>query len=132
GHHTATLLRSGKVLAAGGEVPAELLTAASPSSLLGAPLPIQPSAATPGAVAGWVDYGDVPKAVPGLSDAIAISVGETHRLALKADGTVWAWGRNGNGQLGNGTTTDASSPVRVSALNGVTAVAAGGLHSLAL
>jgi len=34
-------------------------------------------------------------------------------LALKGDGTVWAWGWNGDGQLGDGTTTDASTAVQV-------------------
>jgi Regulator of chromosome condensation (RCC1) repeat/Carboxypeptidase regulatory-like domain len=51
---------------------------------------------------------------------------------LKGDGTVWAWGSNSNGQLGNGTTTDSSTPVQVSGLSGVTAVAAGSAHAIAL
>ncbi|WP_100050009.1 hypothetical protein [Caldicellulosiruptor bescii] len=33
---------------------------------------------------------------------VAIAPGEWHSLALKKDGTVWAWGTNGRGQLGNG------------------------------
>jgi len=36
-----------------------------------------------------------------------------HSVALGADGTVWAWGMNGYGQLGDGTTTDRNAPVRV-------------------
>jgi alpha-tubulin suppressor-like RCC1 family protein len=55
-----------------------------------------------------------------------------HSLALKSDGTVWAWGGNHNGQLGNGTTTDSSIPVQVSSLSNVTAIVAGGFHSMAL
>ena len=56
----------------------------------------------------------------------------THTLFQKSDGTAWAWGNNASGQLGDGSTTDRSSPVQVSGLTGVMAVAAGGAHSLAL
>ena len=42
-----------------------------------------------------------------------IAGGGEHTIALKADGTVWAWGDNEFGQLGDGTTTDSSSPVQV-------------------
>ena len=48
-----------------------------------------------------------------LSGIIAIAAGESHTLALKNDGTVWAWGRNYYGQLGDGTTTDSDTPVQV-------------------
>jgi alpha-tubulin suppressor-like RCC1 family protein len=62
----------------------------------------------------------------------AIAAGGYHSLALKADSTVWAFGRNLNGQLGDGSTTNRPSPVHVSGLSGVAAIAAGGSHSLAL
>ena len=55
-----------------------------------------------------------------------------HSLALKSDSTVWTWGYNVGGQLGDGTRTDRNAPVQVIGLSGVTAVAAGGFHSLAL
>jgi len=61
-----------------------------------------------------------------------IAAGDIHSLALKSNGTVWAWGSNSNGQLGNNSTTDSNTPVQVSGLTGVTAIAAGGAHSLAL
>ncbi len=46
-----------------------------------------------------------------------ISAGSGHTAALKSDGTVWAWGYNSEGQLGDGTTTDKHSPVQVNGLN---------------
>src|SRR5207237_1349033 len=55
-----------------------------------------------------------------------------HSMALKADGTVWAWGDNSYGQLGDGTFTSRSKPVRVTNLPSVTAISMGGRHSLAL
>jgi alpha-tubulin suppressor-like RCC1 family protein len=51
--------------------------------------------------------------------------------SARAQGTVSAWGDNVNGQLGNGTYTTSITPVQVSGLSGVTAIA-GGRHSLAL
>ena len=68
---------------------------------------------------------------------VAIAAGLAHSLAVCADGSVVAWGRNSSGQLGNGGAMDSSKfPVRVDAtgvLNGrtVLAVAAGAYHSLA-
>ncbi|MFI7125809.1 RCC1 domain-containing protein [Nonomuraea sp. NPDC050153] len=55
----------------------------------------------------------------------------THSLAIAADGSVWAWGENNNGQLGDGTYTDTNVPVKVQNLNGVVEVAAGLGFSLA-
>ncbi len=75
-----------------------------------------------------------PVRVSSLGDvtAVAAGVGSSHSLALKSDGTVWAWGGNWHGQLGDGGTTDSSTPVQVSSLGGVSALAAGDLHSLAV
>jgi alpha-tubulin suppressor-like RCC1 family protein len=64
--------------------------------------------------------------------AIAVSAGDQHSLAVKADGTVWAWGNNGQYELGDGTTIDKYHPVQVPGLTGITAVSAGFSHSLAL
>ncbi|WP_279636146.1 RCC1 domain-containing protein, partial [Corallococcus terminator] len=62
----------------------------------------------------------------------ALAVGDAHTLALRLDGTVWAWGRNNFGQLGDGTTASRSTPVRVQGLTGVTALATGSHHTIAL
>jgi alpha-tubulin suppressor-like RCC1 family protein len=62
----------------------------------------------------------------------SVVAGVAHSLALRMDGTVWAWGRNTRGQLGDGTTRDAVSPVRVQGLDAVEAIVAGDSHSLAL
>ncbi len=47
------------------------------------------------------------------SGAVALAAGFQHSMVLKADGSVWAWGRNNGGQLGDGTTDDKPAPVRV-------------------
>jgi alpha-tubulin suppressor-like RCC1 family protein len=73
----------------------------------------------------------VPVEVPGLTGVIAVSAsggsqfGSGSMYALKRDGTVWAWGRNVYGQLGDGTTTERDAPVLVTGLSSVTAIAAG-------
>jgi len=53
-------------------------------------------------------------------------------IALRSDGTVWAWGRNSRGQLGDGTTIDRLTPVQVSVLSWVTTIGVGNTHSVAL
>ncbi|WP_395833744.1 MopE-related protein [Archangium violaceum] len=61
-----------------------------------------------------------------------LSAGNYHSLALRTDGSVWAWGQNSDGQLGNGTLTLSKIPVRVTGLPAIKAIAAGRNHSLAL
>jgi alpha-tubulin suppressor-like RCC1 family protein len=74
-----------------------------------------------------------PTQVPGLTGVTAISAGLGHALALRNDGTVWAWGFNRYGQLGDGSTTQRASPVQVQGLTGITAISASaGQHSLAV
>ena len=43
----------------------------------------------------------------------AVATGEDHTVGIDIDGTLWSWGKNASGQLGDGTTTDKSTPVRV-------------------
>lgn len=74
---------------------------------------------------------------PAVSRIKAIAAGGTHTLALKDDGTVWAWGRNTAGQVGNGSIAPnnpgaAPVPTQVVDLTDVVAIAAGELHSVAL
>jgi alpha-tubulin suppressor-like RCC1 family protein len=68
----------------------------------------------------------------GLTNVTSITNGWIHSLAVKSNGTLWAWGRNLNGQLGDGTTWNRSTPVQVSGLTSVIAAAGGENHSLAL
>jgi alpha-tubulin suppressor-like RCC1 family protein len=74
-----------------------------------------------------------------LADVVAVAAGGRHSLAVRADGTVLAWGANDRGQLGTGTTAPSAVPVQVRAadgapgpLTGVVAVAADTDLSVAL
>jgi len=73
-----------------------------------------------------------PVQVSGLSDAVQVSAGRYHTLALDASGVVWAWGRNNYGQLGDDTTTDRLTPVQVENLTDVIDIAAGEFNSYAV
>ena len=61
-----------------------------------------------------------------------VTSGAGHSLALKLDGSLWAWGSNSHGQLGDGTTSDKNSPVRIGKDTNWVAISAGLNHSLAL
>lgn len=78
-----------------------------------------------------------PVRVTGLVDIIQIEAGATHALALRKDGTVWAWGSREDGALGDGQPTglrplSALGPIAVPGLEGIVQIAVGETHNLAL
>lgn len=80
---------------------------------------------------------DVPVAVVNgagdtLTGFVAVDAGTRHTLALKANGTVWAWGRGNEGQLGDNTSTTSTVPVQVNKIDSAIAIAAGDDFSIAL
>ena len=106
-------------------------------------LAIRSDGASDGTLWGWGDngYGQVgngttnspvtsPVQVGTDADWAAVGGGRNHSLAVKADGRTFTWGYNGNGQLGDGTTSNQSSPVLVG--TGGTAVSGGWANSAVL
>ncbi len=77
-------------------------------------------------------FNETPVQVSDLDNVIAVAAGTDHSLALKSDGTVWVWGGNDMGQLGDGTNTYKSNPVHNKNLEGIIAIAAEYGHSFAL
>lgn len=74
-----------------------------------------------------------PVQVSGLANIVAIAAGQDFSAALRSDGTVWTWGGNGRGDLGDNSGARQTRPVRVTALPAnIEAIAAGDLHMLAL
>ena len=68
-----------------------------------------------------------------MDNVVQVAAGYYHTLAVKADGSLWAWGYNLYGQLGDGTSGSANSkatPVKI--MDNVSHVAAGGYHTLAV
>jgi alpha-tubulin suppressor-like RCC1 family protein len=76
----------------------------------------------------------VPVSMPKGVTFTSVSAGNSVSVALDSTGHAWGWGSNGDGELGNGTTTDSSVPVAVSMPQGVTfgEISAGGEAVLAL
>ncbi len=114
GNHSLALMSNGSVMAWGDNEAGELGSGGTKSS-------------------------DVPVAVKGLSRVSAISAGGEFSLALLSNGTVEGWGSNESGQIGTGTEEKEEGegqrsdvPIGVEGLTGVTAIAAGSDHALAL
>ena len=90
---------------------------------------------------GKLGHGDTqwqlpPKKVEALAGqrVVAVSAGDSHSLALTADGALWSWGRGDDGRLGHGNQRNQLLPKKAEALAGqrIVAVSAGGMHSLAI
>jgi alpha-tubulin suppressor-like RCC1 family protein len=58
----------------------------------------------------------LPVRASALPASKGIAAGDYHSLAVANDGTVWAWGKNDRGQLGDGTKVDSAVPVKVTGL----------------
>ncbi|MCF8257717.1 MAG: T9SS type A sorting domain-containing protein [Flavobacteriales bacterium] len=79
----------------------------------------------------------IPKKVAGITNAVAISAGSEHALALLADSTVRSWGKGWDGRLGNGSSSDQFAPVQVltaaaTPITDVIQIEAGNTHSVVL
>ena len=81
---------------------------------------------------------NIPVQVPGLDSVVAVTVGsgnyhlgKPNHLALKSDGTLWAWGDNTYGQLGNGNTAPSTMPVKVN-ISDVVKIYSAGLTNFAI
>ncbi|MGD8192133.1 Ig-like domain-containing protein [Brevibacillus ginsengisoli] len=66
------------------------------------------------------------------NDLPTIKAGFDYNIALKTDGTVWAWGRNKEGQLGDGSGGSSSTVSKIDALSNIEGIAAGYAHALAV
>ena len=79
---------------------------------------------------GALSYNSSPVQVGALTTWAQVSANFGSRMAaIKTDGTLWAWGRNNNGQVGDGTTVHRSSPVQVGALTNWSYVSVSGYHT---
>jgi alpha-tubulin suppressor-like RCC1 family protein len=63
---------------------------------------------------------------------VSTAAGKSHSLGIKSDGTPWAWGGNGVGQLGDGTTIERHSPIQIGTDNHWVSMAGGRYHTIAL
>ncbi|WP_018681570.1 RCC1-like domain-containing protein [Actinokineospora enzanensis] len=110
-HHTLALLEDGTVRAFGLNDRGQLGNGRTTNS------------STPVATLNLTDITAI-AAVGGGSDAEPGNAG--HSVALRADGTVWSWGCNDNGELGDGTTESRATPVQAAGLSGVRHITVGG------
>jgi alpha-tubulin suppressor-like RCC1 family protein len=74
----------------------------------------------------------VPSQVLGITDAIAISGGKFHSCIIRTDNTVWTFGNNVSGQLGNSTNINSSVPVQVTGMTDAEQVSGGSFHTAIL
>ena len=74
----------------------------------------------------------VPSRVDNAGDWSSVSGGGWHTVAIKSVGSLWAWGENSDGQLGDGTRTPRLTPVRIGSDSDWSSVSGGGLHTVAI
>jgi alpha-tubulin suppressor-like RCC1 family protein len=72
-----------------------------------------------------------PNQIGSLTNWLNLAGGFYHSIAVKDDGTLWAWGRNSQGQLGLGNTTNYSSPKQVGTLTNWLYIGNGYNHTIA-
>ena len=77
-------------------------------------------------------FQSTPLQVPGLSNVIKVAAASNHSFALLEDGTIWAWGENQQGQLGDGTTIERPAPIQITGISDVVAIAASGNYTMAM
>jgi len=75
---------------------------------------------------------NTPTQVGSATNWSSVSAGSYHVTALKSDGTLWTWGRNIFGELGNGTNIDTNTPTQVGSATNWSSVAVGAFHTVAL
>ena len=80
-----------------------------------------------GQLGSGIDYSGTmtPEKISSISDVVAIAAGGEHALAIKSDGSVWGWGGNSYGELGDGTNQGKKIPNLISAISGVNSITAG-------
>ena len=80
---------------------------------------------------GWFNS-STPTQIGNATNWAYVSTGENHTAAIRGDGSLWAWGNNQWGQLGDGTTTDRNSPVQIGEATNWVSVSAGFNHTVAI
>jgi len=78
----------------------------------------------------WGDYSFRHTPIKIMDSVATIFVGNWHTMAIRTDDSLWAWGNNNFGQLGDGTTTNRHVPVKI--MDDVSAISTNGAHTMAI
>jgi len=81
---------------------------------------------------GALQKSPAPERITDYTDWLVVQAGDSHNCGVRGDGTLWCWGSNVRGQLGDGTTTDRLTPVQVASDRRWVSVDAGYYHSCAI